>query len=51
MRREGILRELQALATRLGAFPTSRVLARPLQDAPLDLPNDETNQPQGTLPR
>jgi hypothetical protein len=27
MRREGILRELQALATRPGTFPTSRVLA------------------------
>jgi hypothetical protein len=51
MRRDGILRELQALATCLGGFPISRVLAGPLQDASVDLPNDETNQPQGALPR
>jgi len=51
MRREGILRELQALATRLGGFPISRVLAGPLQDASTDLPNNETNQPKEALPR
>jgi len=32
VRHQGILSELQALATRMGALPISRVLAAPLED-------------------
>jgi len=46
MRRDGILRELQALAMRVGTVPISRVQAAPLPDAPLNLPNYETNRHQ-----
>lgn len=44
VRREGILRELQSLAQRMGALPMPRA-PYSLENAPLDLPNYETAQP------
>jgi hypothetical protein len=45
LRREGILRELQSLATRMGALPMPREPFASLENAPLDLPNYEASQP------
>ena len=45
LRREGVLRELQSLATRMGALPMPREPYASLENAPLDLPNYEASQP------
>ena len=45
MRREGILRELQSLATRMGALPMPRSPYASLENAPIDVPTYEQNQP------
>ena len=45
MRREGILRELQALATRMGALPMPRSPYASLENAPIDVPAYEPNPP------
>jgi hypothetical protein len=44
-RREGILKELQALAARMGALPQPRAPAASLENAPLNLPNYEASMP------
>ena len=43
MRREGILRELQALATSMGALPMPRQPYASLENAPIDVPAYEPN--------
>jgi hypothetical protein len=48
MRREGILRELQALAARMGALPMPRQPYASLENAPLDVPAYE---PSPSAPR
>ena len=46
MRREGILRELQAFAARMGALPMPRTPYASLENAPLEVPVYEpTTQP------
>src|SRR5262249_48947909 len=45
LRREGILRELQAFAARMGALPMPRQPYASLENAPVDVPAYETNQP------
>jgi hypothetical protein len=45
VRREGVLRELQALATRMGALPMPRQPYASLENAPIDVPSYEANQP------
>jgi hypothetical protein len=49
LRREGIMKELHALAACLGALPISMVPPEPLRDARLNLPNYETSR-QRPLP-
>jgi hypothetical protein len=44
MRREGILRELQNLAARMGALPMPRQPYASLENAPLDVPAYEPTQ-------
>jgi hypothetical protein len=44
LRREDIMKELNALAARLGTLPISQLPHASLQDAPLNLPNYETNR-------
>jgi hypothetical protein len=43
--REGIMRELHALATRIGTLPASQRRAALTEDAPLNLRSDETSRP------
>src|SRR6185295_14665562 len=45
MRREGILSELQSLATRMGALPMPRSPYASLENAPIDVPAYEPNPP------
>jgi len=45
VRREGILRELQSLAARVGALPRPRTPFASLENAPLDVPAYEPAQP------
>ncbi|HEU0063277.1 MAG TPA: hypothetical protein VFR19_25600, partial [Hyphomicrobiaceae bacterium] len=45
VRREGILRELQNLAARMGALPMPRSPYASLENAPIDVPVYEPNQP------
>ena len=44
-RREGIMKELHALAARMGTLPASQVPAASLEEAPLKLRSYEANQP------
>jgi hypothetical protein len=44
LRREGILRELQAMAARLGVLPASRVPLETPREVPLNLPNYDTQR-------